>query len=144
MPRTALLIGALAVSFLVAAGATGEQAKQRPAGPPEQPDPLGFPGIQPLTESLMLTAEQSGSVHHLYGETQKKELQVQQEAAKAKGRAEFRGADLSGAHPQPSRLDGSDVSKAVLAVARLERAWLVGCRWEGASLENADFRGPER
>lgn len=81
MKRFALIVGSLAFSFVVAALASGQQAKQ-PAGPQEQPGPFGFPGVKHLTESLMLTPDQATAIHHIYSEYQKKEQKAQQEAAK--------------------------------------------------------------
>jgi len=81
MQKTLLVLGALALSFTVAALATGEQAKQSTPNK-ETTGPLGFPGIKHLTESLMLTPEQAAAVHHIYSEYQKKEQKAQQEAQK--------------------------------------------------------------
>jgi len=82
MRKTLLIISALALSFTVAALATGEQAKQPPTGPQEQPGPLGFPGIKHLTELLMLTPDQATAIRHIYNDYQKKVQKAQQEANK--------------------------------------------------------------
>ncbi|HZE99916.1 MAG TPA: hypothetical protein VE981_23110, partial [Planctomycetota bacterium] len=79
--RTALIVGALSLSFVVAAIAAGEQAKTPPPVQ-ETPGPLGFPNAKHLAESLMLNADQTAAVHRIYADYQKKEQKAQQEAQK--------------------------------------------------------------
>lgn len=81
MRKTALVLGALALSFTAAAFASGQQAKQT-TGPQEQPGPFGFPGVKHLTEVLMLSGDQAAAIRRIYNDYQKKEQKAQQEANK--------------------------------------------------------------
>ena len=113
MRKSALVLGALALSFMAAALATGEQSKPA-TGPQEQPGPFGFPGVKHLTEVLQLTGEQATAVHHIYSEYQKKEQKAQQEANKEAQANKNSGGKAPRADTRGLRDDMVNEIKAIL------------------------------
>ena len=113
MRKTALVLGALALSFTAAALASGQQAKQ-PTGPQEQPGPFGFPGVKHLTEVLMLTSDQAAAIHRIYNDYQKKEQKAQQEANKEAQANKNSGGKAPRADTRGLRDDMVNEIKAVL------------------------------
>ena len=114
MRKTLLIVSALALSFTVAALATGEQAKQQPTGPQEQPGPFGFPGVKHLTEELMLSGEQAAALHRIYNDYRKKENQAQQEANKEAQANKNAGGKAPRADTKGLRDDMINEIKAIL------------------------------